>query len=369
MKSATTFLLILSISIVAHTAEPLHNRGRSKKQDQLSIVGGKALSFAVSTEDEIASTPPGKWANVYGFTYYRYTERGTGKEKVSLNGLVKEMADGVATVFDDDQRQLIADIVTEQKSIEAKATRNRIQISKELLKWRDGSKGDESKILSLAKENGQLLSTLIAQRSPVYGKIQHSLTKEQLSDLRRVRNREHKGIIPNASGNVRSKDGSKVDKKEATLLLAKFLTWSTGTEAMNQVVDAGRPAVFFGFAKMRVTNRAGSKVSKSLRRDASRALFDTLDDAQMLGLKKLVTDQSKFLEIYYETRKQIGTLVTGYQDKSYEMNLTELQKLCIQSEIAEAQLGLLQAKELGRLISSLSERQRKTLREFKEGNG
>lgn len=144
--------------------------------DPLPIVAGKLLSFAVSTADECAYTPPGKWVNLYGVVYYRYVERGTGDEKNSVAGLVKESAEAVASILTNEQVSQLAAIVPQQLIWEDQARSNRDLIARELYKWRLGETGDETLILNLTSENGTILKDLVHQRTSVYGETFKSFT-------------------------------------------------------------------------------------------------------------------------------------------------------------------------------------------------
>lgn len=283
---ALALVILLGVPTLAisqnRTARPAKDVDAATKADgQLSIVAGKMLAFAVSSVDDAAAAPPGKWVNVYGFIYYRYTERGSGNTKANMNGLRQRMADGVATVLNADQLRAMAGMTGDQHSLEVKAALNRDRIVRELFKWRDGDGGDEALVLALAKENGQIVAQVLAQRSRVYGEVLLSLNDGQMTDLRRVRNGQHSGVVSKASGAIRSEDGSRIDKLQATLLLADVLTWATGTEEMNRVIDEGRPAVFFGFASLRAADRNSGSPSNGLRRDASRIVRNTLTPAQL----------------------------------------------------------------------------------------
>jgi len=261
MKHVVLVLLFAAMVVLnpiakAQEAEPQLKPKRGlkaelKEQDPLSIVSGKLLAFAVSSEEQVASTPPGKWANVFGFTYFRYTERGTGKQKANINGLISKMAEGVIGQLDNESVEAIKSVAKKQSEIEIRAIQHRNEISRLLFQWRE-KPGDESRILALAEDNGKLLAELLEQRITVYSQVLARMTAQQREGLTKVRKGEY--ATTNAR-RVASMAKTRDAKRELTLLFGKFVTWATSTAEMSEVIDAGRPAVFFGFANLRKTKR------------------------------------------------------------------------------------------------------------------
>lgn len=331
-----------------------------KEQDPLSIVSGKLLAFSVSSEEQVTTTPPGKWANLFGFTYFRYTERGSGKEKASINGLINDMAEGVIEQLDESGVEAMKSIVRQQGEIEVKANENRQEISRQMFQWREAT-GDEARILAIAEENGKLLSELLEQRIEVYSKTLSGMNAQQRMQLSAVRKGE--SIAENRK-RVASLAGNREAKRELTLLLGKFVTWATSTPEMSAVIDAGRPAVFFGFADLRIRNRQGNRPSTSLRRDASRIMLKTLDDSQREKLKELVDDQAALMKTYLETRGELAQALNPNSQQKSEIDWATIRDLCMESEVAEAKLGILQAQKMGEIVRSLSNSQVEILRGF-----
>lgn len=342
------------------SSKPTTARNRTSQQDQLQIVAGKLLSMAVSSEEEVAVSPPGKWVNTWGFTYFRYTERGTGRNKVSLNGLLSKMADGAASVLNENQLRLMTNIVAHQENLEAEASKNREELIRELFQWRTKGKGDKARILALAEKNGQLLAELLNERRQAYEQICESLTSEQDKQLRAVRAGEFQ-----STKSVRKLARSKKQKQELTLMLGKFITWSTGTPDMNRVIDAGRPAVFFGFANLRMANRNSGKRSQSLRGDASKTMLGLLNARQMTMLKELISEQAKYLKSYLDQRGQLGALLSRNPSTGAILETSMIKELCVGSEVAEAQLGIIQAERMSSIIRSFSDAQTLQLDRFK----
>ena len=336
--------------------------------DQLPIVAGKLLSYAVSTEEECAYTPPGKWVNLYGMVYYRYVERGSGDDKVSVNGLVKESAEAVASILNNDQLGEILAIIPQQLLWENQARVNRDLISRELYKWKSGTSGDENLILNLSHENGELLKNIIHQRTTVYSRIIKELTHEQKIGFCLSRTLTNNEINAEDLKDLKNQLSNEDEKTTLNLVLSKFFVWATGTEEMNQLVDDGRPAVYFGFANIRVEDRAGDDVSNGLRKEASDLIMSTLNSAQITRLNNLVSLQENYLLTYFSTRANLASRLSGYLWNNFSANTDELLDRCIRSEVAESQLALLQAEEMGKIIQSMDATQLKILNDFKDGN-
>ena len=336
--------------------------------DQLPIVAGKLLSYTVSTEDECAYMPPGKWVNLYGIVYYRYVERGSGDDKVSVNGLVKESAEAVASILTNDQLEEILAIVPQQLVWENQARINRDLISRELYKWKSGIEGDESLILDLSHENGGLLKNIIHQRTSVYSKIMKELSNEQKNGFCLSRTLTNNEINPDDLKNLKNQLSNDDEKTTLNLVLSKFFVWATGTEEMNQLVDDGRPAVYFGFANIRIEDRAGDDVSNGLRKEASDLIINTLNSTQSTTLNNLVSLQENYLSTYFTTRADLASKLSEYLWNDLSVNTDELLDLCITSEVAESRLALLQAEEMGNIIQSMDATQLQVLIDFKERN-
>ena len=336
--------------------------------DQLPIVAGKLLSYAVSTEEECAYTPPGKWVNLYGMVYYRYIERGSGDDKVSVNGLVKESAEAVASILTNDQLEEILAIIPQQLVWENQARINRDLISRELYQWKSGIEGDESLILNLSHENGVLLKNVIHQRTTVYSNIMKELSNEQKNGFCLSRTLTNNEINPDDLKNLKNQLNNDDEKTTLNLVLSKFFVWATGTEEMNQLVDDGRPAVYFGFANIRIEDRAGDDVSNGLRKEASDLIINTLNSTQSTTLNNLVSSQENYLSTYFTTRADLASKLSEYLWNDLSVNTDELLDLCIASEVAESRLALLQAEEMGNIIQSMDSTQLQVLIDFKEGN-
>jgi len=336
--------------------------------DQLPIVAGKLLSYAVSSEDECAYMPPGKWVNLYGMVYYRYTERGSGNDKLSVNGLVKESAEAVASILNKDQLAEIISIISQQLIWENQARNNRDLISRELYKWKSGIEGDENLILNLTKENGVLLKNIIHQRTTIYATVMKELSDEQKNNFCLSRTLENNEINPNDLKNLKNQLNNDDEKTTLNLILSKFFVWATGTEEMNQLVDDGRPAVYFGFANLRIEDREGNNVSNGLRKEASDLISNTMNSSQKTTLNNLVSLQENYISTYFLTRANLASKLVEYLSNDSPINTYELLDLCTNSEIAESQLAILQAKEMGNIIQSLDATQLQILIDFKEGN-
>lgn len=335
--------------------------------DQLPIIAGKLLSYAVSTEDECAYTPPGKWVNLYGMVYYRYIERGSGDDKVSVNGLVKESAEAVASILNSDQLGEIISIVPQQLIWENQARSNRDMISRELYKWKSGIEGDENLILNLSNQNGVLLKNIIHQRTTIYSEIMKELSNEQKNSFCLSRTLENNDINPDDLKNLKNQLSNDDEKTILNLVLSKFFVWATGTEEMNQLVDDGRPAVYFGFANLRIEDREGDDVSNGLRKEASDLIANTLNSSQSITLNNLVSLQENYLSTYFLTRANLASKLSEYLLNDLSTNTDELLHICKDSEIAESQLAILQAEEMGNIIQNLDSTQLQILKDFKEG--
>lgn len=336
--------------------------------DQLPIVAGKLLSYAVSTEDECAYMPPGKWVNLYGMVYYRYVERGSGDNKESVNGLVKASAEAVASILNSEQLESVISIVPEQLSWENQARSNRDLIARELYQWKSGTAGDEDLILQLSSENGELLKNTVHQRTGVFAKIWKELTAQQQHSFCLSRTAENEEIDPNDLKDLKNKLSTDEEKTILNLLLSKFFVWATGTKEMNQLVDDGRPAVYFGFANLRIEDREGEDVSNGLRKEASDLIINTLNTSQSATLTNLIAWQENHLSTYFSTRADLASLLVAYQSNDMTVDTAALLELCTNSEMAESQLAILQAKEMGNIIQSMDSTQWQILIDFKEGN-
>lgn len=335
--------------------------------DQLPIVAGKLLSYAVSTADECAYMPPGKWVNLYGMVYYRYIERGSGDTKVSVSGLVKETAEAVASILTPEQLDKIIAIIPQQLAWENTARSNRDSIARELYQWKSGTAGDEALILSLSRENGTLLKNVIHQRTAVFAEIVNGLTTIQREEFCLSRTTENDQIDPEDLKSLKNQLNNEAEKTTLNLVLSKFFVWATGTERINQLVDDGRPGVYFGFANLRIEDREGEEVSNGLRKEASDLIVATMTTAQHNQLNNLVSAQKSHLSTYFTTRANLATALVGYLNTP-SISLEEVLEICINSEVAEAQLAILQAKEMGQIIQSFDATQWQILNDFKAGN-
>jgi hypothetical protein len=328
--------------------------------DPLTIVEGKILSWAVSSDDEIAYTPPGKWANVYGKTYYRYVERANGAA-IKVN----EVAASAANILTPEQLEIIVSIVADQTTIETKGLANRSLIARELIKWREGDKGDENKILKLANENGILFKKLVLQSASAFGKVFQSLTIEQKSALSALRKSSDHASSGTRSLSVLDQSLSKEEHTVLRILLCDFFIWATGTEEMNRYIDSGRPAVFFGFANLRVKNRAGKNVSSGLRGEASKVIEKLLDSNQKVLLDQLIVNQANLLDSYYNERGDLAGKLMAFQLANSIIDENVISDLCVSSEVVEAKLAIVEAKGMAFIIQSLTPDQMKVLQDFK----
>lgn len=334
------------------------------EQDPLPIVRGKILSWAVSTDDEIAYAPPGKWVNIYGKTYYRYVERADG---AALK--VNEMAASATNILTTEQISLITKIVSDQTKNELQLIANRATISRELIKFRKKENADETLIQKLAQNNGFLLAELIKQSGATYGEIFKSLTNSQKNAMC-----EKRKIADHANSNtdILSALGKSLTSDENTVLkalLSDFFIWATGSEEMNKYVDAGRAAVFFGFANLRVEDRAGTDVSKGLRSEASNIIEKLLNNNQTARLNKLITEQENSLSTYFTSRADLAHEVMAFQSENLSVDLDKISNISLHSEMVEADLAIIQAKAMAEIIQSFSDEQMQVLLDFKAGNG
>lgn len=224
-------------------------------------------------------------------------------------------------------------------------------------------------IKKLADNNGLLLAQLIKQSASVYGAIIQSLTNKQknaMCEKRKISDHANSGTeILSAIDMSFSKDESTVLKS----LLSDLFIWTTGLEEMNKVVDSGRPAVLFGFANLRIEDRAGEDVSSGLRGEASKIIANLLDKDQTAILDKLIVDQAGLLATYYSSRADLAHEVMSYQSANSTVNLDAISNLSSIGEAVEAELAITQAKGMASIIQRFTAEQMKVLLDFKAGNG
>ena len=228
--------------------------------------------------------------------------------------------------------------------------------------------GNEALILSLSRENGTLLKNVTHQRTAVFAEIVNGLAATQREGLCLSRTAENDQIDPEDLKNLKNQLSSEAEKTTLNLVLSKFFVWATGTERMNQLVDDGRPGVYFGFSNLRIEDRESEEVSNGLRRDASNLILETMNTTQQTRLNNLVVAQENHLSTYFITRANLATALVSYLTTTTKISPEELLDICINSQVAEAQLAIIQAKEMGHIIQSLDDDQWQILTDFKAGN-
>ncbi|MGE0145001.1 MAG: sulfatase-like hydrolase/transferase [Planctomycetota bacterium] len=144
-------------------------------------------------------------------------------------------------------------------------------------------------------------------------------------------------------------------KKEATAIVTRALTWLTGGAEENDYVSVGRLANYFGFVRFRVAS--GHMLSRG---PVGQRCWELLDESQRDRMATLLDEQWSALERCREARQAINRRLEGML-VGVPATEDEVRELGKRFGVAEAELGLAQARGFADIVASLTGEQRERL--------
>ena len=156
--------------------------------------------------------------------------------------------------------------------------------------------------------------------------------------------------------------GSRTTKDYQAAMLSKGFSWLSGSPADNEKLSIGKNAQFFGFVALRYqSGRAANRGA------LGRAFFSVSNDAQRNILSQSVLDEEASLQAWWVARESILQVYEDHLYTGQPINETELKNLGAEFSKLGAQVAVHEALGFSALEDSLNDKQRESIREWREG--
>ncbi|CAH0530316.1 c-type cytochrome [Vibrio hippocampi] len=304
-----TFALILLVSpMISQAADSEMIRDISQMQVSEKAlndaVASRTLSWLTGSSSNNDYMSVGRMANYFGFV---------GLRVASGHSLSRsQVAKHTLAVLDSDQREILIELVTEQKAPFNKAVASRSAMNRALEGLLVGETISEAAFIRLGETYGAdeaLLGQVIAQR---LGEIIQTLDNDQKQQLNQIRDAYLNGKGQDLSLSSSKIKMSKADKKELVNLAARLLSWSTGDQEFNDFEVVGKPSQHFGFVSLRIASNHGIK-----RGQVAKEVRSLLTEQQNALLQQSAQNNIAEFNDFLEQRGQLmRTLEAAQQGKT-----------------------------------------------------
>ncbi|MDX8355241.1 hypothetical protein [Cognatiyoonia sp. IB215182] len=316
-----------------------------------SAVASRTLTWltGVSANNDYISV--GRMANFFGFVALRVS---SGQSLTRAH-----VARDTLAVLKPSQIELLVALLDAQISPHQATQGARIQMNRALEWLLVGDHVDEAEFLALGRTYGAAEAELGRVIAQSFGEIAMTLSKEQQSTLRLIREGHAAGqpiTIPHSGNGMRLSD---VDRQELVNLAARFLSWTTGSPEFNDFEVVGKPSQHFGFVSLRLAS--GHAVRRGV---VAQQVLDilTLDQSRMLNVsvQQNVDVFDAFLSLRGELMRKLEVALDGQV-----IDADEVQRLGAAIGEIEAKMTWAQAMAMLNVRDALSEEQLTELLELR----
>ncbi|MBB1462391.1 hypothetical protein H5300_03425 [Vibrio sp. SG41-7] len=284
-------LLASSSVVMAKDSDMIRDITREQVDEKAltDAIASRTLSWLTGSSSNNDYMSVGRMANYFGFVGLRVASG----HSLSRSQVAKQ----TLSVLDSQQRNTLLALLEQQKAPFEQVAKSRFAMNRALEGLLIGESISEKEFLELGQRYGQHEAQLGEIIAEAFGKIIQTLTEEQKQQLDAIRHAHLNGKGQElAKGNSKPKIKlNKNDKKELTNLAARFLSWSTGSEAFNDFEVVGKPSQHFGFVSLRMASNHGVK-----RGQVSKEVMSllTADQRKVLeqAAKRNIDEFNRFIE-------------------------------------------------------------------------
>ncbi len=370
--------LILATSCSTHRniiddADPIWDQDLSDELDDLAgedrselfVLGAKAFAWITGTLEMCFEVDDSKLVDWFGFYYYQSVEN-DGDDGGS-GGLRDVAGRAFLEILDSDQRQQLYDAVSDLETVWSNLFSHRETIASTLYSLKSDGDLDSGEMDPICSDAGQVEGEIAAAMAAVYQQIHGTLTDTQLQQLSDFRD----GLIEIPDSDEVEQELEDLDsglRNPVTTLAAKGFTWLTSTLDMNEEIDPGRIANYFGFNYFKDEEPAVGPYTPPKQRDEiGLAFLETLTELQRQILYDLLDEQRSRRDDYFNTRSDItaglyALLDQGSIDENALLDSTE------QSGSFDGEIAVMQAVAFGEILHSLSMAQLAHLEGIRDGS-
>lgn len=214
-------------------------------------VASRTLTWLTGSSSNNDYISVGRMANLFGFVALRVSSG----QSLSRSGVAKH----TLATLDYHQLAELVSLLDIQKTAYQQTQRARFEMNRALEGLLVGEETSREDFLKLGRTYGAAeanLGRVIAQR---LGDIVQTLSDAQKDQLLEIRDANISGRGDKISLKQAKLKLAKDYKKELVNLAARFLSWSTGSEAFNDFEVVGKPSQHFGFVSLRIESNHGVK--------------------------------------------------------------------------------------------------------------
>lgn len=308
-----------------------------------SAVASRTLTWLTGTTANNDYISVGRMANFFGFVALRVS---SGQSLTRAH-----VARDTLSVLAPPQIDTLIALLDEQIPPHQATQNARIQMNRALEDLLLGDHIDQAKFLALGRSYGAAEAELGRVIAQSFGAIAQTLTSEQETKLRQIREGHAAGQPVEFPRSGNTQKFPNVDRQELVNLAARFLSWTTGSPEFNDFEVVGKPSQHFGFVSLRLAS------GHAVRRGAiAKRVLDILtqDQARMLDLavQQNVEDFGAFLALRGDLMRELEVALDGAL-----IDDTKVQRLGAAVGEIEARMTWSQAKAMLNVRDALSEAQ------------
>ncbi|MEM7718836.1 MAG: hypothetical protein AAF222_06500 [Pseudomonadota bacterium] len=282
-------------------------------------------------------------ANFFGFVALRVS---SGQSLTRAH-----VARDTLAVLEPSQIDILITLLEAQVSAHQATQEARVQINRALERLLVGESGDKARFLALGRTYGASEAELGRVIAQSFGEIAVTLTPEQQSTLRLIREGHSAGEPVDVPSKGNGQRRPNVDRQELVNLAARFLSWTTGSTEFNDFEVVGKPSQHFGFVSLRLAS------GHAVRRGAvAQQVLDILEPDQRRRLDIAVHQNldafDEFLAVRGELMRQLEVALEGRV-----IDTNEVQRLGAAVGEIEARMTWAQAMAMLTIRDALSEAQ------------
>jgi len=353
--SITTLLTLLSMPVSAEKSDPAVRDISTieiTQQQLLSAVASRTLTWLTGSASNNDHMSVGRVANYFGFVGLRVASGHSLKRS--------DVAKDTLAVLNESQRDVLIEILEEQKSLIEDAHVARFKMNRALEGLLIGEKITQNDFRKLGEAYGASearVGQMVAQK---LGDVAQTLTPEQSESMNQIRSKHISGQGHTIQREKLKLKVSREEKQDLENIAARFLSWKTGTQTYNDFEVVGKPSQHFGFVSLRLDSNHSVKrggVAKEVLQILTPQQRQLLEDAAAGNLKQF----GDFIEARAQLMRALEVALAGSK-----IDAVKVSKLGAAIGAVEANMTWEQATAMLQLKSSMSDKQTLTLLEMRD---
>ncbi len=338
---------------------------------QLSTIAFSGLAFITGSEGADSFMPPGKVADFFGFQYMRDVDvAGYGHNTQFLT----RIANNVLHVLDDEQKEKLITLATEQAPLYTQFAYNRFPLMKAFRDNLDGRVPEGAQTLDVSRVGEytaalyEIDADLSYNRAVVMGEIINSLTDEQVAYFSDMEFNDFNTWPDVEEDDVLKRTMGHTEFVAVMTYASEMFSWYKGSIEADVYFCPERHGAYFGGFFMKdypAMNNPDYFISTAVTGDKGEMFLSILNDSQRERIESIIVEQSDEMKEIAEIRTMVSIELRKAQ-AGETVDKTKVYRLIERYGTLDGELSALYANRFAEVNATLTDEQMNKLVELRD---